>query len=83
MKTTGNKIKLETHVTINPYTTNTSASGNGARDTQQFKILNYNQEYDFSYKKGFNNNGVAFSIIKIDNTEKHIKHNHTTERVYT
>lgn len=83
MKTTSNKIKLETHVTNNPYTTDTGTDGNGDRDRQEFKILNYNQEYDFIYETGYDADGVAFSKIKIGDTEKYITHNHTTERVYS
>lgn len=79
MKTSGNKIKLENHVTINPYTTETG----GARDIQEFKILDFNKEYDFVYETGYDENGTAFSRIKIGDTEKHIEHNHTTERVYS
>jgi hypothetical protein len=78
-KTTNNKIKLETHITVNPYTANTG----GARDVKDFKILNYNQEYAFKYETGYDADGTAFSKIKIGDTEKHIEHNHTTERVYT
>jgi hypothetical protein len=79
MKTTDNKVKLETHVTINPYTTDTG----GARDRQEFKTLNYNQDYDFIYETGYDDSGVAFSRIKVGDTEKYITHNHTTERVYS
>ncbi|TBN02932.1 hypothetical protein EYD45_10270 [Hyunsoonleella flava] len=79
MKTSGNKIKLETHVTINPYTTDTG----GGRDVKDFKTLNYNQEYTFVYETGYDASGTAFSKIKIGDTEKLIEHNHTTERVYS
>lgn len=79
MKTSGNKIKLENHVTNNPYTSETG----GARDKQEFKILDFNKAYDFVYETGYDENGTAFSKIKIGDTEKYIEHNHTTERVYS
>lgn len=72
-------IRLETHVTVNPYTTETG----GARNIQFFKNLNYNQEYEFKYETGYDATGIAFSKIKIGDTETYVKHNHTTERVYT
>ncbi len=78
-KTTDNKIKLETHVTTNPYTTETG----GARDVQDFKILNYNEAHLFVYETGYDENGTAFSKIKIGDTEKYVEHTHTTERVYS
>lgn len=79
MKTSDNKIKLENHITNNPYTTETG----GARNKQEFKILDFNKAYDFVYETGYDENGAAFSKIKIGDTEKYIEHNHTTERVYS
>ncbi|AUS06292.1 hypothetical protein [Pseudotamlana carrageenivorans] len=78
-KSSNNKIQLETHVTINPYTTDTG----GSRDVKNFKTLNYNQEYTFIYETGYDATGTAFSKIKIGDTETYFTHNHTTERVYT
>lgn len=78
-KTNNNKIQLETHITINPYTTNTG----GSRIVKNFKTLNYNIEYTFVYETGYDEVGVAYSKIKIDDTENYIEHNHTTQRVYT
>ncbi len=78
-KTTDNRIKLETHVTTNPYTTDTG----GARDVQDFKTLNYNEAYPFVYETGYDDKGTAFSKLKIGETEKHVEHTHTTERVYS
>lgn len=78
-KTSGNKIKLVNHVTINPYTTETG----GARDRQEFKTLDFNKEYIFTYETGYDADGTAFSKIKVGDTETYIEHNHTTERVYT
>ena len=79
MKISSNKIKLETHVTINPYTTDTG----GARDIQEFKILDFNKSYNFIYETGYDASGTAFSKIIIGDTEKYVLHNHTTERVYS
>ncbi|WP_299119321.1 hypothetical protein [uncultured Winogradskyella sp.] len=73
-----NKIRLETHVTTNPYT----PSG-GGRTVTNFKTINYGQEYTFRYETGYNSSNTAFSKIKVGGTEKNIIHNHTTERVYT
>lgn len=78
-KTSNNKIKLETHVTTNPYTESTG----GSRDVIEFATLNYNQEYEFVYETGYDDNGTAFSKIKIGAIEKYTKHTHTTEQVYT
>ena len=78
-KGSGNTVQLQTHTTINPYTTETG----GARDVKNFATLNYNQEYTFIYETGYDADGIAFSKIKIGSTEKHIKHTHTTERVYS
>ncbi|WP_143064770.1 hypothetical protein [Hyunsoonleella jejuensis] len=78
-KKSSDKIQLETHVTINPYTTDTG----GGRDVKNFKILNYNQEYTFVYETGYDADGTAFSKITVGDTETYIEHNHTTERVYT
>lgn len=78
-KSSDNKIQLETHVTVNPYTTDTD----GDRDVKNFKILNYNQDYTFFYETGYDANGTAFSKIKVGDTETYIEHPHTTEHVYT
>jgi|GEM_PF-4712962 len=78
-KKSNDKIQLETHVTINPYTTDTG----GSRDIKNFKILNYNEEYTFVYETGYDADGTAFSKITVGDTETYIEHNHTTERVYT
>ncbi|MFG6686796.1 hypothetical protein ACGK9U_09460 [Mariniflexile sp. HNIBRBA6329] len=78
-KSSDDKIQLETHVTINPYTTDTG----GGRDVKNFKTLNYDQEYNFVYETGYDADGTAFSKIKVSDTEAYIKHTHTTEGVYT
>ncbi|TNJ44986.1 hypothetical protein KFZ70_12055 [Tamlana fucoidanivorans] len=78
-KKSSDKIQLETHVTINPYTTDTG----GERDVKNLKTINYNQEYAFAYETGYDVNGTAFSKITVGDTETYITHNHTTERVYT
>ena len=78
-KKSSDKIQLETHITINPYTTDTG----GGRDVKKFKILNYNQEYTFVYETGYDSDGTAFSKIIVGDTETYIEHNHTSERVYT
>lgn len=78
-KGSGNTLQIQTHTTINPYTAETG----GARDVKNFATLNYNQEYTFIYETGYDADGTAFSKIKIGSTEKYIKHNHTTERVYS
>lgn len=78
-KGSSNKVQLETHTTINPYTSDTG----GARDVKNFTTLNYNQVYEFVYETGYNVSGVAFSKIKIGNAEVFIEHNHTTENVVT
>lgn len=72
------KIKLETHVTTNPYT----PSG-GSRTITHFKTINFSQEYTFKYETGYNIYNTAFSKIRVGGTEKTITHNHTTQRVYT
>lgn len=78
-KGANNKVQLETHTTINPYTSDTG----GARDVKDFTTLNYNQDYDFVYETGYDADGTAFSKITIGNTEVFIEHNHTTEDVVT
>lgn len=72
------KIKLETHVTTNPYT----PSG-GSRTITHFKTINFGQEYTFKYETGYNSSNTAFSNIRVGGTQKNITHNHTTQRVYT
>ncbi len=79
MKTSANKIKLENHITIDPYTTETG----GARVREKFKLLDFNKVYDFVYETGYDQNGTAFSKIKIGDTERYFEHNHTTEYVYS
>lgn len=78
-KGSGNTVQLQTHTTINPYTTETG----GARDVKNFATLTYNQEYAFIYETGYDADGSAFSKIKIGSSENYIKHTHTTERVYS
>lgn len=78
-KTSEDKIMLEAHVTVNPYTMDTG----GGRDVQNFKIINYGEEYMFEYETGYDASGTAFSKILVGDTEKYITHNHTTERVYS
>jgi len=79
MKTNDNKIKLEMHVTVDPYT----KDSRGSREKQDFITLNYNEEYAFTYETGYDASGIAFSKIKVGDTEKYITHTHTTKRVYT
>lgn len=79
MKTSNDSIKLETHVTINPYTKDTG----GARDIKEFKIIEFNKAYNFVYETGYDKSNTAFSKIKIGDTEKYIEHTHTTENVYS
>lgn len=78
-KTSDGAIMIETHVTVNPYTTNTE----GSREVKDFKTLNFDQEYTFTYETGYDASGVSFSKIAVGSSEKYITHNHTTERVYT
>ncbi|PQJ76561.1 hypothetical protein [Polaribacter glomeratus] len=75
----GSQIVLETHVTTNPYTTDSG----GSRTALQLKTINYGQEYTFRYETGYNSSNTAFSFIKVGGTERSITHNHTTQRVYT
>jgi hypothetical protein len=70
---------LKNYVVVDPYTTKTG----GSRDVTDFKLLNYNQEYTFVYETGYDADGTAFSRITVGDTERYMKHNHTTERVYT
>ncbi|MEN8825419.1 MAG: hypothetical protein ABF273_03595 [Wenyingzhuangia sp.] len=78
-KANNNAIRLETHVTENPYTTDTG----GSRNVEEFKFIEYGQVYDFVYETGYTTKGIAFSKIIVGNTERYISHSHTTERVYT